>query len=83
MIPRLPESGCPTGTFNGLNTCYCEDHCSWQTCRLSEPPQKCLRNIAGEAVWAWDAKRDVWVIQGKNQTCNFFKNTILILHDQI
>ena len=68
LIPKPPTSGCPSGTFNSLNTCYCEDHCSWKTCRLSIPPQKCLSNIIGEAVWAWNSQKNAWVAQGNDRT---------------
>ena len=68
LIPEQPESGCPSGTFNSFNTCYCEDHCSWKSCRLFIPPQNCLSNIKGEVVWAWDTEIDVWVAQGNDQT---------------
>lgn len=65
LIPKPEANGCPQGTFDGLNTCYCEDHCSWETCRLVDPPQNCLSKIAGEVVWAWGSKQDAWVAQGK------------------
>ena len=72
MIPRPNATGCPVGTFNSLYTCFCEDHCSWETCRLSHPPQNCLSKIIGEAVWAWDSGSDAWVAQGTFQgySCN-------------
>ena len=68
LIPQPITNGCPSGTFNSLNTCYCEDHCSWKTCRLSIPPHNCLLNIEGEAVWAWDSQKYAWVAQGNEQT---------------
>ena len=64
LIPKPPEHNCPPGTFRGIDTCYCEDHCSWKTCRLVNPPRNCLENIAAEAVWAWDANKNTWVAQG-------------------
>ena len=63
LIPKRPEDGCPPGTFDSPNTCYCEDHCSWESCWLLDPPQNCLSNVANESVWAWNTKTDVWVVQ--------------------
>ena len=65
VIPKPQADGCPQGTFDGLNTCYCEDHCSWETCRLLNPPQNCLSNIGNVAEWVWNAKKDFWVAQSK------------------
>ena len=65
LIPKRPASGCPFGTFDSLNTCFCEDHCSWETCRLISPPSSCLSTLDGEAIWAWDNVNDVWVAQGR------------------
>ena len=76
LIPKPPADGCPQGTFNSLNTCYCEDHCSWETCRLLNPPQNCLSNIANESVWAWDSQKDVWVAQSKYQILYAFVKII-------
>ena len=64
MIPKRPASGCPSGTFDSLNTCICEDHCSWDACRLINPPQKCLSRIYGDAIWNWDGVKHAWVAQG-------------------
>ena len=64
MIPEPPTDGCPAGTFRSLYTCFCEDHCSWETCRLSNPPQNCFSNMESEVVWAWDTKKNAWVAQG-------------------
>ena len=64
IIPKRPASGCPSGTFDSMNTCFCEDHCSWEACRLINPPHNCLTRIDGEAIWFWDAVNDAWVAQG-------------------
>ena len=64
IIPKRPASGCPSGTFDSLKTCFCEDHCSWETCRLINPPQDCLSRIDGEAIWNWDGVEHAWVAQG-------------------
>ena len=52
------------GTFDSLSTCYCEDHCSWDSCKLFHPPLHCLEHMNGDAVWGWDTKKEVWVAQG-------------------
>ena len=57
LIPS--SSGCPENTrgceeFSCPRTCYCEDHCSWERCTLSEPPQKCLHGTNAE--WKWDLR---------------------------
>ena len=67
LIPKPSAYGCPQGTFDSLNTCYCEDHCSWETCRLLNPPQNCLSNTANESAWAWDSQKGAWVAQSKYQ----------------
>ena len=53
LIPQRPNSGCPMGTFDSVSTCYCEDHCSWESCKLFHPPQYCLEHMNGDAVWGW------------------------------
>ena len=64
-IPKIPDNGCPSGTFKGIDTCFCEDHCSWEICRLTNPPKECLSRITGKAVWSLDDNADGWVAQGK------------------
>ena len=64
MIPKPPVTGCPPGTFNGMHTCFCDDHCSWETCRLINPPFNCLSSISHAMVWARDEMKDAWVAQG-------------------
>ena len=64
MIPPRPPNGCPEGTFDGATTCYCEDHCSWEVCRLLNPPLNCLLSMQGDAFWSWDLIRKSWVAQG-------------------
>ena len=63
-IPKIPDNGCPSGTFKGIDTCFCEDHCNWEICRLTNPPKDCLSRIAGGAVWLWNDNVDEWVAQG-------------------
>ena len=52
-------SGCPNGTLEGLTTCFCEDHCSWERCRLETPPYDCLPRT--NTAWVWDSKKKYWV----------------------
>ena len=59
-IPKRPSDGCPLGTIDGGSTCYCEEHCSWHKCRLSEPPKDC----PGVCNWEWDSLRMYWVAKG-------------------
>ena len=67
IIPKRPNSGCPFGTYNSLHTCFCEDHCSWEACRLLNPPLNCLTEFDKQAVWAWDSVKYAWVAQGMIQ----------------
>lgn len=68
LIPRLPVGGCPNNTYgcsgndcNRPNSCFCEDHCSWETCRLVASPEECLKHV--DSMWSWDAKKHFWVAQ--------------------
>ena len=63
LIPRPPE-GCPENTIGCYapgcpTTCYCEDHCSWQQCSLSDPPMACFDDIDG--TWFRKNDGDPWV----------------------
>ena len=55
-----PNDGCPVGTVDGISTCFCSDHCSWNTCRLKIPPNECT----SVASWRWDSQRLHWIAQG-------------------
>lgn len=65
-----PPDGCPEDT-SGCNspgcpnTCYCEDHCSWDKCILLSPPDECLHGTDSE--WFKDTELNYWVakIKGK------------------
>ena len=74
MIPLRPSIGCPKGTFDGATTCYCEDHCSWEACRLLNPPPLCLSSMKRDGVWAWDSASNFWVAQG-----SYHKNTFYLV----
>lgn len=55
---------CPEGTSYGTgryDTCICEDHCSWDICRLHEAPEECL--IGVDSRWVWDYQKEIWVAQ--------------------
>ena len=59
-------NGCPEnmlGCRNGRcqNTCYCEDHCSWDKCVLVEKPDDCLDEATSQ--WIWDGNKNFWVAQ--------------------
>ena len=56
-----PSSGCPKGTVEGITTCFCEDHCSWEVCRLDRPPYRCLPRI--NTAWVWDSEKLFWTAQ--------------------
>ena len=44
-----------------FGVCSCNDHCSWDTCRVSEPPQDCLLSTNSE--WKWDNLKNAFVAQ--------------------
>ena len=64
LIPKRPSTGCPEGTFDGETTCFCEDHCSWNVCRLQFPPDYC--STSQKSPWAWNTQGKFWVVQGGN-----------------
>ena len=62
-LPSRPKGGCTQNTIEcrGLgcpDTCYCEDHCSWEKCFLESPPHDCLLDTNG--VWSWNARNKYW-----------------------
>lgn len=61
-LPLRPSDGCPEGTFEGIETCFCKDHCSWRICRLNDPPRDCPKVMS----WQWDSLGLHWVARGKN-----------------
>ena len=64
----MPPDGCPEGTYEGKSTCFCEDHCSWNLCRLDQPNQNCLRKLSktlqNNVTWKWNLNEKYWVAQG-------------------
>ena len=63
MIPRMSEHGCPKNSEHRdeLNTCSCEDHCSWDLCRLETPPKSCLSGTNSN--WRWNRIKSAWSAQ--------------------
>lgn len=59
---KRPIDGCPAETIDGYTTCFCEEHCSWSDCFLSNPPEQCLTNPYFS--WTWISARNKWVAQG-------------------
>ena len=60
------KEGCPFGTIkcDGVgcpNTCYCEDHCSWEKCLLEVPPEECLLGTKG--AWIWNTNKMHWTAE--------------------
>ena len=53
-------------------TCHCEDHCSWNKCRLENPPSNCLDGV--NSSWQWDEKRKYWVAQMKHHNSSMDTN---------
>ena len=70
-----PATGCPSGTHESLHTCFCEDHCSWEICRLRNPPKKCF---SSQAKWAWDAVISAWVALGIIQSLYYLLDYLAI-----
>ena len=71
-VPNLSEQSCPSNTYgclgnncNGLQTCFCEEHCSWEFCRLVQAPKECLEETKSD--WTWDAKKLSWVAQRRGK----------------
>ena len=79
MIPKLPEgTTCPEGTTGAwaYATCFCsEPHCSWEKCRLSEPPDECL--IGTGSIWLWDSQKNYWVAQTYTRYCKLNNQNII------
>ena len=67
-IPSKNEDGCPIGTYGctgktcyNIETCFCEEHCSWERCRILDAPDDCLTSVNGK--WKWNSKKIHWVAQ--------------------
>ena len=62
LVPIRPNDGCPKGTIDGISTCFCEDHCSWNVCRLKHPPMNCPMVMS----WQWYSEGMHWMAQSNN-----------------
>ena len=62
-IPRSSKTECAIGSkYRGrFGVCTCNEHCSWDLCRLVEPPKDCL--LATGSVWQWDNLKNAYVAQ--------------------
>ena len=60
LIPRSSKNDCATYRER-LGTCTCDDHCSWDLCRLSNPPDDCL--LGTNSKWKWDKRKKAYVAQ--------------------
>ena len=85
LIPRSKIRQCPTNTQykDGLGTCICEDHCGWDLCRLTVPPEDCISGTHGK--WQWDKVKRAWVAQitlgdFASKAIQFYKILFVELH---
>ena len=61
-LPLRPYDGCYEGTIDNGFTCFCENHCSWEICRLNVPPSECLPT--NNTKWVWNSEKLHWSLQG-------------------
>ena len=68
LIPVRPHKRCPEKSFgcsgedcNRPQTCFCEEHCGWEVCRVFEYPEECLTEV--KSVWVWNSKKQFWAAQ--------------------
>ena len=57
-----PSTGCTKGSIDVGGRCYCEDHCSWERCKLTEKPNDSCVPTA-QSKWDWDTENDFWVLK--------------------
>ena len=62
-IPRASNDECEISAAyrKRFGVCSCNDHCSWDTCRLLEPPEECL--LGENSEWKWDNLKNAYVAQ--------------------
>ena len=62
-IPRATNDKCDiSATYRkAFGVCTCNDHCSWDICRLLDPPNDCLLGTNSE--WKWDNLKNAFVAQ--------------------
>ena len=44
-----------------FGVCTCNEHCSWDLCRLAEPPKTCL--VGTNSEWHWDSLKNGYAAQ--------------------
>ena len=74
-FPLLPHEKCPFESASNRFTCFCEDHCSLEICRLDQPPERCLPNK--DTAWIWDVNLLYWRANG-NDTMGIFEINPLV-----
>ena len=62
-IPRSSKENCAIkATYRPrFGVCTCNEHCSWDLCRVSDPPNDCLWGTGSE--WQWDDLKNAYVAQ--------------------
>ena len=60
-IPRASIDACKATYRARFGVCTCNDHCSWDICRVLEPPDDCLLGTNSE--WQWDDLKNAFVAQ--------------------
>ena len=67
-------NGCPTDTLDGITTCFCDEYCSWDVCRVDEPPKKCPMVSS----WEWNSNQNYWFARSQGnhllKSSTFFPN---------
>ena len=68
LIPKRHHGECPSNTYGNSGddytspqNCYCEEHCTWEACRLLDSPEDCVRDVG--SFWSWDSKKRFWIAQ--------------------
>ena len=54
-------TGCPIGTTDGITTCFCDKYCSWDVCRVHQPPEGCPLVHS----WEWNPDQKYWFARTK------------------
>ena len=62
-IPRASNDKCEVNPAyrTRFGVCSCNEHCSWDICRLFEPPDDCIPGANSE--WKWDNLKNAYVAQ--------------------
>ena len=85
LIPKRHHGACFSNTYGNSGNdysspqnCYCEEHCTWETCRLVTSPEDCLRDV--RSFWSWDTKKGFSVAQiaGTNKYSFFYCSSTII-----